>query len=227
MVDNLGGEESIEFYLEKYEYLMLKVLRIYEIKEDFDDFMQEMRLIIWKTIFIESVKSGYIEDNASEASFETYLFHALENKVIDLLREKYGFRLTKEEKSDLKENFQDVFKKSKKQMLDDSTSKLTKQHREILEISNPSYISEVSFRTLASIISEDDSVESQDLRIDISFFEETLDNTDLKIWKLKLANNSQDEIVEALKEDDIEMHRSTVSRKLNSLINDYNKFMKD
>ena len=192
---------NIDAQIKSYESLMHRVLINYKVKKDYEDLMQEMRIVVWKVLTINKAKAGYIE--GTKTKFTTYLYRAMENRLKDLFRTTY-----KREVNDREENKQE------------SVEQRTKRN-----IASPRLFEDLSFEQQVTALQNCNDADSIRLKVDITTFYNILTDFEKKLWVLKLEGWTQEQIANKLIKSDININRSTVSRKLKIINNKFTKFI--
>jgi len=183
-------KNNIDDEIKKYEPMMHWLLKKYNIKVDYQDILQELRLTTWKTIISKNPKAMYLE--IKNTKFSTYLCRALENRLKNILRTDYKKTFSKENKED-KYNI-----------------KKTINHN----ITNPDFIEELTVIQKLNAIKDENSADGIRLKLDLELFYETLDDLDKKIWDLNIQGWNHEEICKQLKQHNISKHRATISKRL-------------
>lgn len=88
-----NSEESIDKQIEAYEPYMHRILKEYNVIDNYEDLLQELRISMWKVLIDENPETRYIE--GGKAKFLTWLHHVFENRLIDIFRSDYKIRLKK------------------------------------------------------------------------------------------------------------------------------------
>jgi len=197
----MNSNNDINKQIESYESLMHRVLQNYRVKEDYEDLLQEMRIVVWKALTNKNPKTMYTEKRNTK--FTTYLYRAMANRLINIFIET-----SKRETDDKKEG------------KEESIEQRTKRN-----INKPKLFEDLSFEQQVDALQCCNDADAIRLKADIDAFYSILTDFEKKLWVLKLEGWTQEEIAKKLVESDININRSTVSRKLKIINNKFTKFI--
>ena len=79
----MKNNNNIDAKIKSYESLMHRVLQNYDVKMDYEDLMQEMRIVVWKAL-TDTSKRQYIENRNTK--FTTYLYRFMENRLKNIFK---------------------------------------------------------------------------------------------------------------------------------------------
>jgi len=191
--------KGIDDKIKSYEPLMHRVLQNYNVKQDYEDLMQEMRIVVWKVLVNTNPRTMYIDNRSTK--FTTYLYRVMENKLINIFKVQY--KIEPESKS------KNIKTKAKR------------------NLAKPLLFEDMSFEQQVSALQDCHDADSIRLKTDIETFCSTLDDFEKKVWALNVEGWSQKEIAKRLKKDNIHKDRSTISRKLKIINNKFTKFIEN
>ena len=213
--------DNIENELKRWEPLIHRILRSYNIKlghPDYEDFSQELRIVVWKVLTDDNPATMYLSD--SSAKFETFLFNVLENRLIDVFRVTYKIRLKKPDEEDGAKKT--GIKHKTKLEIDKPTANEVAKRR----LARPVSVNDLSFEQRVRALKDSVTAEGIRMKTDLDTFNLTLNRMDLAIWEYHLAGWNQEDTADMLKQKGIaNKHRSTVSRRLKEIQANFQKFI--
>lgn len=197
----MKNNKNINEKIKSYESLMHRVLHNYNVKEDYEDLLQEMRIVIWKALINKNPHTMYIEN--TNTKFTTYLYTLMENRLKDIFKIEYKMNIDN---------------KSKNKSLKNRTKK---------NIARPKLLEDLSFEQQINIIKNNNDANSIRFKTDLETFNNNLNNIEKEIWKLYLEGWTQKDMAKKLKKINIYKDRSTISRKLKVINSKFIKFIND
>lgn len=203
----MSNNEDINKKIKSWEPLMHRVLRHYNVILDYEDNLQEMRIVVWKALTNTNYKTQFNEHLGHK--FITYLYHLMENRLKDIYKVNYKIKLEPQ--------FDEKGKRIKRDKIECRKRK----------IARPKFLEELSFEQQIIALKNSLTADAIRLKTDIDSFYETLNDFEKVLWELNLEGWTQKEIVEKLKEININKNRSTISRNLKKLNMKFRKFMKE
>lgn len=196
----MKNNKDIDDKIKSYEPLMHRVLRNYNVKEDYEDLLQEMRIVVWKALTDKNPKTMFV----GASKFTTYLYKLMEHRLINIFKIEYKIRPEDKDKQD-----KDIKIRSKR------------------SLARPKLFEDMSFEQQVNAIKSSYDADSIRLKTDIETFYNSLDNLEQRIWTLNLEGWTQEEIINELKKINISKNRCTISRKLKIINTKFTKFIKD
>jgi len=216
---------TIDEKIKSYEALMHRVLMDFNIKENYEDFLQEMRIVVWKALVNDNPKTMYIENGNTK--FTTYLYRIMSNRLIDIFKVEYKImpkKKTKDEKeAELTEEEERVLKEEE-EITEESQILKEKGKR---SLAHPRLIEDMSYKQQINVLQNLHDANSIRLKVDIATFCDTLNNLDKKLWKLNLEGWTQEEMAELLAEIGIKRNRTTISRRLKTMNDKFIKYIQE
>ena len=203
-----SNNEDINKKIKSYESLMHRVLKHYNVKMDYEDNLQEMRIVVWKALTNTNYKTQFNEHLGYK--FTTYLYNLMANKLKDIYKVNYKIKLEPQ--------------------YDEEGNKINKGKREDsfkYKLARPKFIEELSFDQQINALKNNNSAEAIRLKADLEIFYETLDEFEKKLWELNLEGWNQKEMVKKLKDEGIKTSRFTLSRKLKKINEKFKKFIEE
>jgi RNA polymerase sigma factor (sigma-70 family) len=192
----MNKNKTIDEKIKQYESLMHRVLQDFNVKVDYEDLLQEMRIVVWKALADENPRTMYIEGTTK---FSTYLYNNMKNRWINIFKVEYKIDI---------EAKRTINSKAKKNM------------------ARPKLIGDLSFQQQINSLASSYAADSIRLQSDIAMFCSTLSTFERLLWDLNLEGWKQEEVVKRLKEQNIIKNQSTVSRHLTSINDKFIAFMK-
>lgn len=96
----------------EWEPMMHRVLKQYNVNIDYEDNLQEMRIVVWMALTNVNPKTMYIENK--DTKFSTYLYKLMENRLKNIFKIKYKIKLESLGVVEAKNIIRDyIFKKDK------------------------------------------------------------------------------------------------------------------
>lgn len=221
MIRNRELDEKIK----SYESLMHRVLQNYKVKQDYEDLMQEMRIVVWKALINSNPKTMYIENK--ETKFTTYLYRLMENKLINIFKVEYKIKPERMEEEDKGiENTKDINKSKiwKRIQKEQNATELPFTMKSRRSLAKPKLFEDMSFKQQMSALQNMYDAESIRLKTDIGTFCSTLNSLDQLLWKYSIEGWTH---LEVAKKSDVNKSRQTISRRLKTINEKFIKFMKD
>jgi len=197
----MENNNNIDAQIKSYESLMHRVLINYKVKEDYEDLLQEMRIVVWKALTNKNPETMYIENGNTK--FTTYLYNLMKNRLINIFKTTYKREI--DDKEEGKE---------------ESVEQRIKRN-----IIKPKLFEDMSFEQQVNALQSCNDADSIRLKADIDAFYGILTDFEKKLWVLKIDGWTQEQIANKLREDNININRSTVSRKLKIINDKFTKFI--
>ncbi len=204
-----NNNDDINKKIESWEPLMHKVLKHYNVKMDYEDNLQEMRIVVWKALTNQNYKTQFNEHLGHK--FITYLYNLMENRLKDIYKVNYKIKLEPQ--------------------FDEEGNRINEESREVnklkRKLARPRFIEELSFDQQINVLKNTNTADAIRLKVDLEMFDSILDDFEKKLWSLRLQGFNQKEIVKKLEEANIRKSRFTISRKLKIINNKFKKFIKE
>lgn len=93
--------KNFDKIIKSYEPMMHKIIRKFKIKRDYEDILQQLRIKTWEVLRDHKYKKYYRNEKGQviDAKLSTFLYEALTNALLNILKTEYSFKITGKEKS--------------------------------------------------------------------------------------------------------------------------------
>jgi len=163
---------NINKLIKSYEPLMHKLLHRFKVKKDYEDNLQELRIVVWKA----SERYTKRPDDKNPAKFFTYVYRAMINELQNILKVRY--RITP--------NCKDV-------------ADLEIKDRISYYVENPTYYEDLSINAQLTIITDAYSAKDIKAKVDFDLFYSLLPKEDKQILDLCIQGLKQVAIAKKMK----------------------------
>jgi RNA polymerase sigma factor (sigma-70 family) len=196
--------KTIDDKIKEYDPMIASLLRNYKITFDYEDLFQEMRIVVWKVLTSENENAMWKDDSRSK--FSTYLYHALANRLKNILKVDYKIYI----------------KPAKDAEGNPIAVKLTKDELNKRKLANPNKLEDLSFEQKRSAFEDANSADTIRLNVDIDLFEDTLTDDEKRVWHFKLEAETQRSIAEKMG-----WSLGKTNKVLKKVTNSFKKFIDD
>ena len=201
-------DKTIDDKIKSYEALMHRVLQDFNIKDNYEDLLQEMRIVVWKALTNTNPKTMYIENGNTK--FTTYLYKIMSNRLINIFKIEYKMKANKNKTNE-----------------DGTARELPLIVRIKRNLARPKLLEDMTYKQQINAIQNMDDADSIRLKVDINTFYDTLSDFEKRVWALNLEGWTQEEITLKLREAGIHKVQTTVSRRLKILNDKFIKFIQE